>query len=676
MRAVGQPWEGDSVRSRLWAAILRELPFPFREIGTEFVRFVVWLDRTAARIWLGLSRSPAWYLVMATGTIAVGLTALLFSSSISNDDPTVGELVSRSQVVSETRESLEDAGDWTAQDKWRLAHMFVNHRPPRTHVIRQLDSRLVDDFPSIAASPLRRDTRRRTGFNSRYEYVERDRQLSQLELPDFEVRLDLNKPQVAEQPKRLVYGLLVRDSGGPPVRQASNTRTRDSRLLVQAEWKFASDCDNHSYQPVRRPIPVPLPDPRWDELPPVTQERHPDLSFQMSMLRAFLPDFDHDPPGSHVHTVTVHSEFPDADFRRRLPSDGFSTWVQTTRERRHPDRPADAYVDLIRDQEPEMAPEPVDHRGSVPSFAEIGLRLELTDPETTVVGKVNYSSLVLRNDGLQPIPQVTVHESLAHLETVTDAIPAARFNEAENSLERRVHLEPGRDQRLELAWRPDTVGPRTHSAVVTVQAEVGTLTEIVKPEAEQPMPSVVPEPLPFREPVTEPEPIEPEPIREPEPEPVPQQNPSLSFDVQNLPRAMVDDLVEIGIVVRNTGDIPLHGVRVVVQLPEQLKHRGGTEVEYTIPHLPVHGTERTVLRTVAQSTGRAICHLQVSADEPTDATAKAIINIDARPAARITKAEPPRSLPPAPVTILKRAPAAPNCCCQSQPVMFGPWDLP
>ena len=680
IRAASQPWEGDSVRSRLWAAILRELPFPFREIGTETVRAIVWLDRTAARIWLGISRSPAWYLVMATGTIAFGLTALLFSTYVSSNDPTVGELANRSQFVPATRETLEETGDWAAQDKWRLAHMFVDHRPPKRHTVRQLDSRLVDDFPTVVAEvPHRRDTRRRSGFNSRFDFVDRNRPQGGLELPEFEVRLDLSKPSVAEQPKRLVYGQLVRDpgSGLPPVRQAASTRSRDSRLLVQAEWKFASDCDNHSYQPIRRPIPVPLPDPRWDELPPVTEER-PDLAFQMSMLRTFLPTIDHDPVGSRIHSVTVYTEFPESlksDFhRRRLPGDEFSTWVQSSRERRHTHRPVESYVDRIRDQVPEIEPEPEHHRGSVPSFAEIALRLELTDPESTVVGKVNHSSLVLRNDGLQPIQQVTVHESLAGLETVTDAIPAARFNEEGNTLDRRVYLEPGRDQRLELVWRPDAVGLRTHSAIVMIQAEVGTLTEIIKPVAEQPMPSVAPEPLPFREPMIEPEPLEPEPIREPEP--VPQQNPSLSFDVQNLPRAVVDDLVEIGIVVRNTGDIPLHSVRVVVQLPDQLKHRGGTEVEYTIPSLPVRGTERTVLRTVAQSTGRAVCNLQVSASEPADATAKAIVNIDAKPAAKISKAEPPRATPPVPVTIPKRAPAAPNCCCQSQPVMFGPWDLP
>ena len=693
--------EGDSVRSRLWALILRELPFPFREIGTEVARTVTWVDKTASRIWIGFARFPAWYVVTAMGTIAFVLTALLFFTFVSSHDPTLGELANRSQTLAPaTRESLEEAGDWAAQDKWRLAHMFVGHRPAKRHAVRQLDSRLVDDFPALANVPGRRDLRRRSGLNPRPDADERAGPVANLILPDLEVRLDLGAPDAAEEPKRLVYGQYVREPGADfhPVRLAANYRSRDSRLLVQAEWSFASACDS---EPIRRPTRriIPVPDPQWDELPvpEVTDDLHPDLSFQMSMLREFLPATAEFPPRSRNVSVTAHSEWPESfdSKRSQLLTVDASPWSQTADERAEPQQPAEAYVDRVADDEerrpPVDEPEFEPRLGAVPSFAEVALRMELKSPASTVAGRVNQSMLVLHNDGLGEIPLVTVRESLADLETVLDAIPPARVDPSENSLERRVRqLEPGKHQRLELVWRPDSEGRRTHTAIVTVQTAVGATTEIVPAVADQPMPSVAPEPIPVRQPVVEPAfGIEPE--REPEPLPVTQ--PGLSFDVQNLPRATVDDLVEIGIVVRNTGDVPLHGVRVVALLPEQLKHRRGTEVEFTIDTLPVRGSERTVLRVVAESPGRAVCQLHVAASEPAEAKSKAVIDVDAKPIRReppkITRVEPPKpkapALAPVPVAIPKRATptvkrAAPTvvpCCCQSPPVAdFEAWFIP
>lgn len=679
------------MRSRLWALIVRELPFPFRELGIELVRTITWIDKTFARIWLGFVRSPAWYVVTVMGTLAFVLTGLLFFTFVSSHDPTLRELANGGkQLAPVTREHLEEAGDWAAQDKWRLAHMFVDHRPPRRQPVRQIDSRLVDDFPAFARVPSRRELQRRSGFNSRFEAPERSVATASVTLPDPEVRLDLGTPRTAEQPKRLVFGPYVRDTSTDirPVRLASNYRSRDSRLLVQAEWAFASDCD---HEPARRPTRriIPVPDPQWDELPPipqVTDDRHPDLSFQMSMLREFLPVTGEFPPKSRTATVSAYSEFPPS------PSEGkgsnpfafdLSPWNRTSHERAQPDRPIESYVDRVGvEDEPLSAIDDIELRpGTTPSFADVSLRMEVQAPVSVTAGQLSQSALVLRNEGLRDVPVLTVRESLAGLETVIDAIPPARVDQFENTLERRVdRLEPGKDQRLELVWRPDTEGIRTYSAIVTVQAAVGATTEIVPPVGQQPMPSVAPEPIPAREPDVEPEPVFEQEPAPPEPQPPPKQ-PALSFEVQNQPRAIVDDLVEFAIVVRNTGDLPLHDVRVVAHLPEQLKHRQGTEVEYNIPQLPVRGTERAVLRVVAQSSGQAICRLHVSAEEPAEAKSKAVVEVAARPVRpepqKITRDEPkpPISVPKRPMPAPAVAPL--NCCCQSQPfAIVEPWDLP
>lgn len=677
--AVSQPWEGGIVRSRLWALILRELPFPFRELGTEIIRTLTWIDSTAARLWIGFTRSPAWYVVTLMGTFAFLLTGLLFSSFVATHDPTLKQLVKRGQKLAPaTRETLEEAGDWAAQDKWRLAHFFVEHRPPRRFNNPRIDSSMLDDFAPTAA-PRRFNSRRPA---PRYEPQE---SLANLILPETEVQLDLGRPKVAEEPKRLVYGQYVREVGSDfSIRPVANYRSRESRLLVQAEWSFAAECDS---QPVPRPTRriIPVPEPEFDELPAVTER--PDLSFQMSMLREFLPATGEFPARSRLASVTAHSEFPPFPQKRRSPFDpDAAPWAQTTRQS-EPQRPSEAYVDRTANDFDSIPPnidlERALHANTAPSFAEVALRLELKAPESTVTGRVTQSSVVIHNDGLREIPIVTVREPLAHLDTVTDAIPPARVHQLDNSLERSIeHLEAGQHQRLELVWRPDSEGIRRHSALVTVHTLVGATTEIVAPEITAPMPSVAPEQIPERDP--EPT-FDPEPIAEPEPVPVPKTRPEISLDVQNEPSAKIDDLVEIAITVRNTGDVPLHDVRVRALLPGQLKHPQGSEVEYTIRAIPVSGSQKAVLRTVADSSGKAICRFEVTAAEPTEAKSKAVVEVAAQPAPLPIAKTEPRKAPATPITIPKRpgpaptsAPAKPagNCCCQSQPAMmldYDPW---
>ena len=707
---TSQPWEGFNVRSRLWALILRDLPFPFRDIGMELARLIRWVDATVARFWIGLRRSPAWYLVTATGLLAVLLTVLLFSNFAGKNGSTLGQLASRTaKRIPATRAHLEDAGDWAAQDKWRVAHFFVDHRPNRRNTLRPSDVVLTDfseSSPLIAqSSPVRTDPR------SRLHPPLRPRPIPEQRFTEADVTLELGAPRTAEVPKRLVDGRLVREAGTAvrPIRMASSLRSRDPELLVQAEWALGTDCES---EPIRRPGRriIPVPDPQWDEIPPPIEVRHPDLSFQLSMLREFLPITGQFPPRSRIDSVSAYSEFP-SSFDVSRPVDPllteYSPWHKTDANRPEPELPVESYVDrmgaeedftpLVDDLDRDLQLNPA------PSFAEVALGLEIRAPGSSVAGRVSQSSLVIYNNGLREIPQITVREPLASLETVTDAVPPARVDQFENSLERKIQrLEPGRNTELEVFWRPEEIGRRTHSAIVTVMSAVGALTEVVPPVGEQPMPSIAPEPVPALEPEFEPEPFkepapftepapatEPAPVIEPEPafEPVPlrEQNPppevhpKVTFDVKALPRVTVDELVEIAIVVQNKGDVPLHQVRVVAKLPAQLKHRQGTEVEYTIASLPVKGTERTILRVVAQSAGQAICQLHVAATEPTSADANAVITVSPRPVApTVAKAAPPlrpkpaTPLPPRPIPV---APSA-NCCCQSEFMAYDPWFIP
>ncbi|MBC8113923.1 MAG: hypothetical protein H7062_06075, partial [Candidatus Saccharimonas sp.] len=530
------------MRSRLWSLILRELPFPFRQIGMEIAHVLRWLDHTAARVWMGLHQSPGWYFVTLAGSLTLMLTALLFFPYIASHDPTLSELaIDGRSAARATRASLEATGDWSAQDRWRVAHLFVDHRPPRRRPAVRLDSRLVDEpLEEGSRSPRSHSANRQiegTQPRSREIAVVSEAHSKKL---DPEVRLELKAPVRAAQTPRLVYDKLVRDPGAEfdPVHTSSYYRPRDKRLLVQAEWSFDSDCNNGD-EPPRRPLArrvIPVPDPQWDELqaaPVLREERHPDLSFQMELLREYLPGVGEFPPKSRSTSVVAHSEFPHSSDRvRRSPhlASHHDHWIRSTSHTEHRPLP-EAYISRVHSdtEGPETVgfSESDDEDPNLTSFAEVALRLELYAPQAVMAGRQHESSLLIHNEGQTPVSLVRVRESLAELQTVTDANPAARINH--ESLERDVHgLPPGRERRLGLTWLPDAEGSRIHRAAVTMHAAVGVTTNVVAPES-----ATVVEPPTRVEPETIPKWL---PMPDPMPKPTIERHPAITCDVKHVDR--------------------------------------------------------------------------------------------------------------------------------------------
>ena len=656
--------EGDSVRSRLWSLILRELPFPFRQIGMEIAHVLRWLDHTAARVWMGLHQSPGWYFVTLAGSLTLMLTLLLFIPDIGSHDPTLSELaVDGRSAARVTRASLEASGDWSAQDRWRVAHMFVDHRPPRRRPAVRLDSRLVEEpLVEDSRSFRSRTTGRRVGRIrpwSRDVAVVSEVHTKKL---DPEVRLELKSPGRAAQMPRLVYDKLVREPGADfdPVRTSSYYRPRDTRLLVQAEWSFDSDCNN-GYEPPRRPLVrrvIPVPEPQWDEPHAAPRmERHPDLSFEMELLREYLPSVGEFPPKSRSTSVAAQSEFPHSLHRSPHLAGPSDHWIRSTSHTEH--RPlSEAYISRVHhDTEgPETVgfSEADDEDPNLTSFAEVALRLELYAPTTAMAGRLHQSSLLIHNEGPTPVSLVRVRESLAELQTVTDANPAARINQ--DALERDVHgLPPSRERRLGVTWLPDAEGSRIHRAAVTMHAAVGVTTNIVAPE-----PAAVVEPINH---------VEPEPMIEP----AIKRHPAITCDVKHVERVTVDEIVELEIVVKNTGDTALSDVRILVEVPAELKHRQGAEVEYEVGKLARHGTHKAVLRLLAQAPGQAVNRIHVVTRESAESKARAPITVVAKPVSRPTPRDPevPHPIPtPAfkPTSKPLSFPTSGSCCCPGQPV--------
>ena len=712
-RELAQPTEGDSVRSRLWSLILNELPFPFRQIGMEIAQLLGWLDQTSARVWVGLHRSPGWYCVTVAGCVTLMLTALLFFPFIVSHDPTLGELANEgASRVRVTRATLERSGDWSAQDRWRVAHLFVDHRPPRKLSLAQLDSRLVEERPQADVSQWERglstsrsSDRNRTQREASQRLTSAQpgsvQAVAQSVRREPDVRLELDAPSLATQSRRLVYGPLIREPGADfdAAPRTSPYRPRNTRLQVQAEWAAGADC-REEYEPRRSPLvrrdppsvrrEIPVPEPQWDEprsAPIARVERHPNLSFEIELLREFLPGTSEFPPKSRSKSVAARSEFPESfahagSVSRANRSTSHAAqrdrWIRSTSQVEHQPRP-EAYLSRLSSHgERDSSDEVLDENGLIgseesgaglASFAEVALRLELEVPENVIAGRVHSSSLHIRNEGSTPVTRVRVHESLAELQTVTDAKPDGRVHD--DLLERDViRLLAGRDQQLSVQWLPNDEGSQVHRAVVTMHAAVGATNNVVAPE-----PAAVSEP-----PRLEPEPFDselPQPERPLSLDPVPaaesSRNPAISCNVKHVNRTTVDEIVELQIVVKNTGDTPLHDVRIVVGIPAELKHRRGDEVEYEVGNLARRGSHTCVLRLVAQSPGDAISHIHVVTRELVEAKARSVIAVVAKPVARATPPLPeviPRTTPKPTQKPTKPAPfpTSGGCCCPGHPV--------
>ncbi|MBM4076427.1 MAG: hypothetical protein FJ267_12400 [Planctomycetes bacterium] len=121
----------------------------------------------------------------------------------------------------------------------------------------------------------------------------------------------------------------------------------------------------------------------------------------------------------------------------------------------------------------------------------------------------------------------------------------------------------------------------------------------------------------------------------------------------------VDELIEVQIVVTNTGTKPLSDVRIVASIPNELRHREGNDVEYTVGNLPVRGSHQCVLRLVAHSPGKPINRLQVVSHEKAEDAADTPVTV-------IT-GTPKKDRPPLPHVVVPE-PYFENCTCPGQPV--------
>ena len=640
------------MRSRLWSLILRELPYPLRWFALEVIRVLNWLDHSAAQIAKGFRESPAWYFVTLVGSFAVLLTVAMFISLVNETSGNRPKAVASQSKANLSRRDLELMHEWTVQDHWRVAHLFVPEQTtPMTQDI-QLDSRL---FASRKTSSRNLQSKKDSDQNL---LVQRSDVVGNLD-----VRLDLSRPKKAQQDRRTITGTVL-NPGTDPAYQRSDPRIqkRDSRLLVQAAWEFGSDCNryDHVSVPARRSIPVPEP-----ELPSVPVRRtQPDLAFEMAMERHFTAA-GRFPPGSHLVRQSELSVFPESfhRFPSALVSHEEGPWKWRSY---HPSshshfskvKPYERVGSFTRSEHQDSSTDEYDE--TLRAVADIALRVELLAPRSVSSGEPHRSALLISNEGPDSVSQIEVKEFLSDRQTVIDASPDANCESAvesntgfpETMWHRQFHeLSPGAEQELTLKWVPEGSHRLIQRALVIARAEISTYTEVSRPPELQQMPSIPPERIEY--------------------------HPALACDIQYLDRVHVGDDVEMEITVRNTGDVTLHNVKFEIEFPSQFSHPEGQTVVFDAGSLTVKGQKETVLRFSAVEAGEAVNLIRLTSSEQVHASGSNTIKVAERRPEIKSVAPLPEPVPAKPSTDWKltnpatsqrQSSDAKSCCCQKPQV--------
>jgi len=612
----------------------------------EFVRLLHGIDHNVARLVYSLWASPVWFFTTCCGFIGIGLTIALFISMLeptSNHNASIAHVKAKARLG---RGELEKNHDWSAQDRWRVAHFFVPHRPTRSAQNIQLDSRMAPVAATTSPSPFRPKHEQKSVLAS-----------------DIDVRMELGRPRKAEQDRRVIaisnYNSGHLDQVENPTRRV---RVRDPRLLVQAAWDFGADCyqNVYAYTPTPSPIRRTLPRREPEPVPaiPVEPVRHetPHVSVAMELIRHPM-ELSEYPPGSQMFRVSDFSRFPEDDprFQNSLVAYGDSGWVPADSPRSIPHE-VFPYVGIGHfDPAIDLFPESDEFDGNLPSLAEIDLRLELITPQSASLGRPHESRLLVRNEGGDTISRIHIQDSLAQLKTVISADPDASVEQRTNvetgdeqdSLHRDIKdLLLGETREFSLRWIPEHGHRMFHRTRVIAHAAVTATTEVLP---DQSMPSIPPEIPPIK-------------------------HPSLACDVKYLDKVAVGDDVEMAITIRNTGDINLHQVQLRIEVPSNLSHQDGNSILFDAGNLQVDGRKQTILRLSAQRVGEAVNVLQVVAAE----------RIEAHGQARIQIVEQQKDVPPPIPETIPGKPSAPRpatqpklqCCCQSTPTAsFQPTPL-
>ncbi len=209
------------------------------------------------------------------------------------------------------------------------------------------------------------------------------------------------------------------------------------------------------------------------------------------------------------------------------------------------------------------------------------------------------------NNSQEPVESATVEEYVSDIQRVIDCEPRASVSpDYGHLIWDLAQLQPGEERHLSVTIQPDKRRPITQDTLVSFSSAPIIAQTLVR-EAPRPLPA-----LP-----AEPEPVIPEVIPETVTRPATRGQPKLiiQFDPPNA--VQVGEEVEAYYTVTNVGTADATGIRLLVEVPAQLRHRFGELVEHKISRLTPHESRRALFAALAEDSGRMPLNWTLEANE-------------------------------------------------------------
>lgn len=213
--------------------------------------------------------------------------------------------------------------------------------------------------------------------------------------------------------------------------------------------------------------------------------------------------------------------------------------------------------------------------------------------------------ITVTNNGQEPVESATVEEYVSDIQRVIDCEPRASVSpDYGHLIWDLAQLQPGEERHLSVTIQPDKRRPIAQDTLVSFSS-APIIAETLVRETQRELPA-----LP-----AEPEPVVPEVIPEAVTRPVPRGQPKLviQFDPPNAVK--VGEEVEAYYTVTNVGTADATGIRLLVEVPAQLRHRFGELVEHKISRLTPNESRRALFAALAEDSGRMPLNWTLEANE-------------------------------------------------------------
>lgn len=214
--------------------------------------------------------------------------------------------------------------------------------------------------------------------------------------------------------------------------------------------------------------------------------------------------------------------------------------------------------------------------------------------------------ITITNNGIEPVEATHVEESLSDINRVIDCDPPAMVTSQNGHLHLvwdQAQLQPNESREMRVTIQPDKQRPISEDTLVSFTS-APVIAETLVRETQRNFPT---EP--------DPEPVVPEVIPEPVVRPAVPGQPKLVIQFDPPQAVKVGQELQAFYTVENTGTADATGIRLLVEVPPQLRHRFGELVEHKISRLAPNESRRARFAALAEGTGRLPLHWTLEANE-------------------------------------------------------------